>query len=141
MNPLLRSILAVLLGAVLAFVLVACVEAIGHVVYPLPADLDLSDSDSVNAAITAMPVGAFLFVLLAWVVGTFGGAVLASWLAGRAPIVHGLVIGGLLLAAGVANMLMLPHPGWFCVVAVLLVPSAAYVGAALGGNWSRRVVR
>jgi len=71
-----------------------------------------------------------LFVLAAWAVGSFGGAAMAAFIARRAPIMHGLIVGGILLAAGVANLVAFPHPLWFTIVGVLEFLPMAWLGAA-----------
>jgi hypothetical protein len=141
MNPILRSVLVVILGTVVAALLGAGVEALGHLVYPPPPGLDPSDPDSIRAVMANIPLGALLFVLLAWGIGTFVGAWLAARLAGRAPVVHGLLIGGLLLAAGVATMLWIPHPAWFWVAGVAVFPVAAFLGVVVASRRSDPAVR
>jgi predicted MFS family arabinose efflux permease len=78
-----------------------------------------------------VPAGALLLVLLARGVGTFAGGWLAARLAPRAPLSHAMIVGLILLAAGVMNMVMLPHPLWFWFPGVALFLPAAYAGAKL----------
>jgi hypothetical protein len=42
-----------------------------------------------------------------------------------------MTVGVLVILAAVANMLMIPHPVWFWVVALLLFLPAAYLGGLL----------
>src|SRR5262245_42848382 len=102
MHPILRSVLAVLAGAVVAFVLIAAIEILGGKIYPLPADAD--DPEEMAAAMARAPVGAFLLVLLGWAVGTVGGAWTAARVAGRSHLLHGIAVGALLLCAAVVNL-------------------------------------
>lgn len=138
MPPILRRILAVLAGMVTGFVLVALVESAGHTVYPPPKDIDFTDPAALNAYVRSIPLGALLFVLLAWVVGTFGGAWVAARLAGRQPMLHAGIIGALLLAASVANLIAIPHPVWFSVSAVVLVPLSAWRAGRLAADSAGR---
>lgn len=126
-----RSVLALLLGALLAGVLIMAVEFLGSTLYPLPAGMDPHDPESIKAAMAHLPIGSLLLVLLGWIVGTFAGAWLAARIADRAPIAHGLGLGALFLAAGIVNMLEIPHPLWFWVLGVAVFLPAAYVGARL----------
>jgi hypothetical protein len=128
MKSIIRSVLAVLAGVVVAGVVVVAIEAVGHRVYPGPEG---HDHEALAAYIRTAPPGVFLFVLAAWGIGTLAGAWLAAWLAGRAPVVHGLIIGGLLLLGALANLLMIPHPVWFSVVGVAMFLPAAWLGAKL----------
>ena len=126
-----RTIVAILLGIVLGTLAIALVEQIGHQVYPPPEGLDLNDPTAVAELIASAPVGALLFVLAAWVIGATVGGWLSVRLGGavpRSPFVVGLV----LLAFGLANMLMIPHPTWFFILGVIVFLPAALLGGRLG---------
>jgi hypothetical protein len=127
-NPI-RFTLAVVAGAISAFILVWAVDAIGHQFYAPPVGLDLSDTDQLGQYIAGLPVGAFLFVLLAWVVATFVGGLVACVIAGTRPLLFAGIIGGVILIAGLANMLTIPHPLWFAIVAIVAIPAAALAAA------------
>jgi len=127
-----RSILAAIAGLVLGVVLIAVVEFIGHYVYLPPADLDMTNPEAMKNLMTNAPVGALLFVILAWAVGSFGGGWLAARIAQKSHVMHSLIVGGLLMAAGIMKMLMIPHPMWFWVLGVAVYLPAAYAGASLG---------
>jgi hypothetical protein len=129
-----RSILAVLLGLILANVTIMAIEFAGHSVYPPPAGLDPFNPASVRAFMARMPTGAFLSLLLAWFVGTGVGGFLAARVARRARAPHALIVGGLVMAGAIANMIMIPHPAWFWVLALAAIPGAAYAGAWLANR-------
>jgi hypothetical protein len=137
MGAALRSVVALILGMVLGFFLIAAIEIGGQVIYPFPADTDLADVKAVKAAFANAPPVVLLPVLLGWAVGTFAGAALAALMAGRAPEVHGVIIGVLFLLAGIANMLMLPHPLWFWVVGLAVFVPAGYLGAKCASRRKR----
>jgi hypothetical protein len=124
-----RSILGVLGGVVLGIMLVFLLARIGHAVYPTPDGFDFHNQEAVKDYLAANP-GVLLFVLAAHIVGPLAGAWLAAWIARRRPLSHALVVGVLFLAAGIANMLMIPHPPWFWLVDLLV-----YLPAALAGGW------
>jgi len=106
-------------------------QSLGHFIYPPPADLDLKNPEAMKNLIASAPVGALLLVVLAYAVGSFGGGWLAARLAPKSHILHGMIVGGLLMAAGIMNLLMLPHPLWFWIVSVAVYLPAAYAGARL----------
>jgi ABC-type antimicrobial peptide transport system permease subunit len=125
-----RSVVAVVIGLAVAVLLIAIVEAVSSQVYHRPSGLDTADPAVMREYITALPAGAFAFVLVGWALGTFAGAWTAAKLAGRAPQRHANIVGTLLLGTGVANMLMLPHPAWVWVLGVIV-----FVGCGYGGGW------
>ena len=124
-----KSILAVFLGFVLGIVLIVVVEALGHFVYPPPANLDITNPEEVKNLMANAPVGALLFVVLAYAVGSFGGGGLAARLVQKSHILHAMIVGGLLMVAGIMNMFMIPHPFWFWIISVAVYLPAAYAGA------------
>lgn len=130
----LRSIIGVILGVTVGSITVAIVEAIGHLVYPPPPDLDATNPEAIKAIkafIATAPVGVLLVVLLAWAAGAFLGGLVAAWIGRRAPAVHALIVGAVILLFGIATMLMIPHPVWFWIAGILVIPCAAYVASLL----------
>lgn len=127
-----RSIIAVLLGIVVAVVVMVALQRMGMLVYPPPADVDWNNPEAVRKFLEDAPVGALLFVLLAYAAGSLSGGFLAAWVARRAPATHALIVGGVLMAMGVLNLLMLPgHPAWFWAASLLVYLPPAYLGSRL----------
>lgn len=125
-----RYIAAAFVGIVLAMALVAGIEAIGHAVYPLPAGLNFKDPAQVQAYFNGLGFGEFAFVLAAWIVSTFVGGVVAASIARTRPFLFAAFVGAVILAATIANMVLLPHPLWFSVLAVVGILLATY-----GAGW------
>ena len=123
----LRSVIAGVIGVVVALVTVAIGEAIGHAVYPLPAGMDFSNPVAVRELVARMPLGAFLFVLGSWMVATIAGGAVAGAIARQRAMTLAVLVGGVILAATVANLLIIPHPTWFALVAVAGIPLAAWL--------------
>ena len=124
-----RSVLAVLAGAFVAGLLIAAVEAVSSALFPLPPGLDIHDHEAMRQHIDTLPTGAFLMVLAAWAIGSFGGSWVAARLASRARLVHGMIVGALFLLAGVLNMLMIPHPWWMWAGGIVALVGCSYLGA------------
>ena len=127
----LRSILAVVVGVILAGVVVLAVESIGHIVYPPPADLDASNPEALKAYVAHAPIGVLLFVLLAWAAGSFVGGWSAARIARRAPSFHAMIVGSLVLLSGIATMLMIPHPLWFWIAGILAIVPVSFISSLL----------
>jgi hypothetical protein len=107
-------------------------EMVEMKIYPPPTGLDMSDPAAVRAAMAKIPAGALILVLVSEVTGAFVGGCLAAFIARRAPAMHALIIGGLVMLAAIGNMLSIPHPVWFWVIALILFLPASYVGGLLG---------
>jgi hypothetical protein len=131
-----RTGLAGVAGAFSAFVVVAVVEGIGHAIYA-PATLpDMSDSEAVATFVRAMPLGAFLFVLAAYLAATILGGMVAAVMARRHAMWLAVIVGGLILLASVINFVAIPHPIWFMAATLVGVPLAAWLTGRLGQAWT-----
>jgi hypothetical protein len=135
MKSFLRSVLAVVAGVIVAGLFIVGIETIGHRLYPPPAELDLKNPEALRDMVRSMPLAAIGSVLLAWVIGALAGAWVAARIAMQWRVGHAGVIGAVILAGAAANMLMIPHPAWMWVGALVLIPLAAYAG----GRWATRV--
>jgi len=79
----------------------------------------------------------FASVLVAWVLGSVVGGVVATvWTRARSYI-PGVVVGLVLLAGAMSNMFVIPHPWWMMIGAVVLMPGAA----CLATHWRVTSVR
>lgn len=135
MPPFIRSLLAVVVGAVIAFGLIAAVQLVSTRMYPMPAGLDPANREAMSNYIATLPVGAFLMVLLSYALGGLGGGFAAAKLAPKARFTHAGVIAILLIAASALNLMSFSHPVWFWVanIAVVLVfPRVGAVAATRG---------
>ena len=134
MWPVIRSILAVIAGFVVASAVMIVIEMVnGRLLYPGLAKLaeGLTDREAIKAVMASAPAGALLVVLFGWVLGSLAGGFLAAWIGRNAPVGHALALGGLVTLAGVANNLMLPPPAWFWIATLIVILPAAYAGARL----------
>jgi len=129
-----KNIIAGIAGVLIAGTLVILVEMVGHAVYPLPANLDFSNKEATGAYISALPLGALLFVGVACLIGALGGTFAACKLGRAKPEIYALVVGGFMLAATIANLVMIPHPLWFSITGVFVVVIAAWLGMRLGAK-------
>ena len=122
----LRTILGTIAGIAAAMAIVLLVEWIGHLLHPLPADVDMSDPEAVGRAVEAAPFAARLIVVAAWFLGAAGGALVARLVSRR--YWSGWVVAAVIAAGGVVTVLMIPHPAWMQVAAV----AAPLLGGLVG---------
>ena len=129
-----RNIVAGIAGVLIAGTLVWIVEMAGHAIYPIPADIDFSNKEAMRTYVSALPLGALLFVGGAWFVGAFGGTFAACKIGRAKPEVYALVVGGFMLAATLANLVMIPHPQWFSIAGLIGIIIATWLGMRLGSS-------
>ena len=132
-----RYVGAVIVGAVVAFGVVFGIEKVGHSMYPPPPGVDFSNAEALRGYIESAPSGALMWVLAAWVVATLAGGIAAGRIARSRPGVVSAMVGLVILIAAVVNLVMIPHPTWFWVSAVLAIPAAALLASSLTVRTSR----
>lgn len=131
MPPFVRTVVGVVVGTVVAFVLVGVIEAVGEFVYPPPAGVDPGRPDQLASYIQRLPGGALAFVLAAWIVATFLGGLVAAWIARSRSALAAAFVGALVLAATIANFALIPHPAWMVAAGVVGIAIAAYLAGRL----------
>lgn len=129
-----RSILAVVAGLIVGGLIVAGIEYLGHIIYPPPDGLDLTNPEAIREFASAAPTSARLVVLLAWFLGPFGGGWLAARLATRSPMTHALIVGAFFLIGDLVNLITIPSPVWMWIGGLVAPPLAAYLAGRAAGS-------
>jgi hypothetical protein len=94
-----------------------------------------------KAWVRQLPTGAFLIVLCGWVLGAFVGGLVAAKIQPATWLRHAVLLGVLLLAASVMNMMKIPHPAWMWIGAFLFIVPGAYLGARVASGAAPPVQR
>jgi len=129
-----KNVAAAIAGIITAFVMIMLIEKLGHVIYPPPPDLDFSDLEAMRPYVATLPFLALLFPMIAWVVATFAGTVLACKIGTANPLAFAAVVGGLVLAATIANLIMIPHPVWFSAVSLVAIAASAWIAVRVASG-------
>lgn len=122
-----RTLVAILGGIVVAFVLIVFVELFGAVVHPVPPDFG-ETTEEMCEHVARYPNWVLVVVVPAWGVTAFVGTWTAYKIGNRGSAI---VVGLLLLAALVFNIAQLPYPIWFKIVNLLVIPIAIVLGGRL----------
>jgi putative membrane protein (TIGR04086 family) len=134
MPKIVRSILALLVGAFVGGAANMAIINVNSMLFPLPVGTDSNDIAALRAAVTQAPPTALLLPIVAHAGGTLVGAWVAAKLAGRAALVHGLIIGFFFLAGGIAAAFILQPPVWFTIIDLILYLPAGWLGGRLAGG-------
>ena len=134
-----RNIAALIAGIVTAFASIYLIKNLGHTIYPPPPDLDFSDPEAMRPYIATLPIIALLFPMFGWFIGAFAGSLVANFCGDAKPYVFAAIVGGLVFAATVADLILIPHPLWFSITALLGIIASAWPATrvAVTGNSSR----
>jgi hypothetical protein len=125
----LRSILAVLIGVVVAWITVSLFEFASMHAFPPPPGIDVHDPQQLAALIAQMPFAALALVLAGWIVGALDGGLVAAWISKRR--MPAIAVGILVMLGALLMVAMVPHPLWMSIAGVLLPVPAALFGAWL----------
>ena len=129
----LRTILGVLAGVVVMFVVIMAIEALGHVVYPPPAGLDpMNPAHEAAFAqfVSTLPFAAKAMLAVAWTLGAFAGGFVAARIA-RHPRGAAVLVALMVMSGVVAMVIRVPHPSWLAAAGLLLPIPAALLAARL----------
>ena len=134
MSLALKKILALVVGMLVCVATVALIEQLNHALFIAPSDLPSQDPAAEHAYMQSLPLLAYCMVLLAWLTGTFSGITVASFMIKRVSRLFMPVISGMMLVSTLANFYLLPHPAWFMLASVVLIP----VTGLLTNRWLKR---
>ena len=116
MNPIVRNIIAVVLGLFAGSVVNMGTLMIGGEIIPPPAGVDISDMESLKSGMHLFETKHFLFPFLAHAFGTLVGAFVVAKIAVSHKMKFALGIGAFFLIGGIVNVFMLPSPMWFTIL-------------------------
>lgn len=127
-----RKILGVVLGVIVAGIAVAAGEFALSAIWPMPQH-GQPDAEAMKTFMAGVPLGMKLGLAAVYAAATFfGGIVAASVAKGRWA---GWVVTTIMLMLTTANFVMLPHPIW--LVALCLVGIAGAGWFATRHGWKR----
>jgi hypothetical protein len=128
MSVLVRRVLAVLAGAVVAVAVVSLCDFVAGRMWSPPPGTDLSTPAGLRAAMASIPTGTLMVFVLGWVAAAAAGAFVATRLSPDRGQVPGLIVTALLWVATIMNLLSIPHPVWVWG-ALVLIPAAGWLAA------------
>tara|TARA_R110000868_G_scaffold314046_2_gene575026 strand:- start:183 stop:602 length:420 start_codon:yes stop_codon:yes gene_type:complete len=131
MNPIVRNVLAVIVGWFGGSIVNMSLIKAGQSVFPFDG-IDPNDMEALAEIMPTLDAEYFVFPFLAHAVGTLVGALIAGLIAANHKMKFSLSIGGLFLIGGIMINYMLPGPIWFAVldIVVAYIPMA-WIGGTL----------
>jgi len=130
MSPIIRNVLAVVLGWLGGSAVNMGLIQTGHSIYPL-VGVDPTDMTALAEVMPTLDPEYFIFPFLGHALGTFVGAIIAGLIAATHKMKFSLAVGVLFLLGGLVVNYMLPGPIWFTILDLLV----AYLPMAwLGGQ-------
>lgn len=116
MNPILRNILAVIVGLFVGSVVNMSIILVSGSIIPPPNGADNTTMEGLQATMHLFEPKHFLFPFLAHALGTLAGSLTTVLIAANHKTKLALVIGGFFLLGGIVSVCSLPSPIWFTIV-------------------------
>ena len=131
MAPLLRNILAVVVGAVVCIMLNGVLLGLMMKLNPPPDGFDPNDISTY----VLLKAGHLLNPFIAHAVPSIIGGLIAALIAASHKMTFALVVGGLHMVGGIIACFIIPAPVWFIVLdlTIAYLPMA-WLGGRLGGR-------
>lgn len=138
MNPILRNILAIIIGWFGGSLINMGLIQLGHMIKPIEG-VDLNDLDALAEVMPTLDASYLIFPFLAHALGTLVGAMIAYTIAATHKMKFALAIGVLFLIGGILVSIMIPSPTWFTIVDIALayIPMA-WLGGKLAQKFSKK---
>ena len=115
-----RNVLAVLAGPVAGMLVNGAIIAASATLVPPPPGVDLSNADGIAKGMHLFQPRHFVMPFLAHALGTFAGAFTAYVVAATYRGAMAYITGAVFLCGGIAASFMIPAPGWFIALDLLL---------------------
>jgi hypothetical protein len=131
MNPIIRNIIAVILGFVTGSIINMGIIMLGGEIISPPEGVNVTDMESIKSGMHLFEVKHFIFPFLAHALGTLVGAFLAAKVAVSHRMKFAFGISAFFLLGGITNAFILPSSTWFVILDLM----GAYVPMGwLGGK-------
>ncbi len=135
-HPMVRNILGVFAGIVVASLVNMGLIAVGHAVVPLPPGADISSMERLSETIHLFGPQNYIFIFLAHALGPLVGTFVAMLIAVSHKVKIAVGMAVFFLLGGIAANVMIPAPFWYKAIDLIFayVPTTL-IGAKLGGAW------
>src|SRR5688572_15722228 len=126
-----RKILAIIAGVITGFIIVFIGDATVHAMDPPPMGLNYMDKNVMKDYVASIPMYILVIMCIFWLLSAFTGGLVAALIKRSEWRFCALVTGGILLAAAILNLALVPHPMWMWIVALVGYLPAALIGGSL----------
>ncbi len=123
-NSLLRSIVATIIGIVVAFALIWLAQYAGGELSPEVYDVETGE--------ILIPAGATLALLIGWFIGSLAGGWLAMRASGNSG--PGWIVAGAVIGAGIYRAVTLGDSWWMMVLGVVIPLTAAWTAQRISAT-------
>lgn len=123
----LRKIIGVMAGIMVAMFIITIVESFNAKLYPLPKNVNSADREAMQLYISSLPKTAFIILLSGYLLASFFCGLVIRLISKSDDKTPAYLAGVGLTSAGVVNFFSYEHPWWVIVVGLLIfLPVTVY---------------
>ncbi|WP_262152472.1 hypothetical protein [Chryseobacterium foetidum] len=111
----LRKIFAVIGGIVVANLIIFLVEAIDHLLYPMPKGVTYENVEAFREYVQNLPMEAKMIVIFGYAFAAFSAGFVSTRIAKDRRPYYAIFCGAVLLSLIILNFSMLPTPIWMWI--------------------------
>lgn len=117
-----------------ALISISFVEWISHLIYPLPSGITSSDKEKMAEFIRSLPPAAFLWIILAWFLGTAFGVYVINKLKSDNKIKATWIVLGIIWLLSLMELMAMPGPIWYMILGLTCQFPAAFIAYKLANR-------
>ena len=125
-----RNIVSLVVGALVGIIIIVIGEALVQIANPLPADINMNDTEAIKAFFTKSPISLHIIILLNYGLACFIGGLIASSIAIDKKMNQAMSLGGIFMGVGMFSLLTL-HPLWVTICSIFVFLPFAYLGGMM----------
>ncbi|MFV0530457.1 MAG: hypothetical protein ACK5MD_03370 [Flavobacteriales bacterium] len=134
----LRNIIGIIVGLMVASLFLTAILFIGWSLYPLPDRVEFLRPETYKHLDRNIYPGTYIFEILSYIISTFFGGMAVALVVKLAKPAYATLIGIIFFFSVLAKFILIPHPTWFNIVAVLPILPMGYFGGKLVDSITKR---
>lgn len=115
-----RKILAVFAGVIVASICIWAIETLNHMMYPYPDGMKPNDMEGFKSYIETLPFLGKFMVIVGYAVGALISGFIATKISKDGKPTAAIICGIVFLVFTIYNMTVLPTPIWFWILGILV---------------------
>jgi hypothetical protein len=136
----LRNLVSITIGLVCGGLTVFLIASSGRGFFAEYEDVpNITEPLAFASFIETLPVGAFIVLLFAHSTGSLLAVFVATSLSGHTRPTPAIAIGVLMLAGGIRNLILIPHPVWYQISEAIIYLPAVFFGYILSLKVSQMI--
>jgi hypothetical protein len=115
-----RKILAVFAGVIVASICIWAIETLNHMMYPYPDGMKPNDMEGFKNYVETLPFLGKFMVIVGYAVGALVSGFIATKISKDGKPTAAIICGIVFLVFTIYNMTVLPTPIWFWILGILV---------------------